>query len=172
MSRDVAVTAMLMATVFALATAGPVYAQSMADAGAEAGIDTGTATEADMAQDYIRQAKRNMGLTVREDCGKADADGAIIVCGRRGENPNRLPLPDEREDLAGKRVRGDIPRANANAPRTYGCSVVGQTNQCTGGLNAMSLAGTAIKLITKIVDPEAEVEKPARIPDKYKGSNK
>ncbi len=168
MSRDVAVTALLMATVFALAAAGPAYAQSMADAG----IDAGAQTEADMAQDYIRQAKRNIGLTMREDCGKADADGAIIVCGRRGEDPNRLPLPDEREDLAGKRVRGDIPRATANAPRTYGCSVVGQTNQCTRGLDMMSLAGTAIKLITKIVDPEAEVEKPARIPDKYKGSNK
>lgn len=124
------------------------------------------------AADYIRQAKRNMGLTPREDCGKADSDGAIIVCGRRGENPNRLPLPDEREDLAGKRVRGDIPRATANAPRTYGCSVVGQTNQCTRGLDAMALTGTLIKLLTKIADPEAEVEKPAQIPDKYRGSNK
>ena len=156
MSRDVAAIAMLAGAVFLLFAAAPLCAQ---DEGGD-------------AQEYIQQAKRNMGLTLREDCGKNDGDGAIIVCARRGENPNRLPLPDERDDLAGKRVQGDIPRATANAPRSYGCSVVGQTNQCTRGLDMMAVAGTAIKLITKIVDPEAEVEKPARIPDKYKNSNR
>lgn len=156
MSREVAVVGRAFGAVLMLFALTPARAQ----------------TAESTAQDYIRQAKRNMGLTPREDCGQADADGAIVVCGRRGDNPNRLPLPDERDDLAGKRVRGDIPRATANAPRTYGCSVVGQTNQCTRGLDMMSITGTAIKLITKIIDPDAEVEKPARIPDKYKGSNK
>lgn len=129
-------------------------------------------TQDQAAQDYIRQAKRNMGLTPREDCGKGDADGSIIVCGRRGPDPNRLPLPDERDDLEGKRVAGDIPRASAAPTKVLSCSVVGQNNSCSGGVSLISVAVVAAKIVTKLIDPEIEVEPPARIPDKYKGSMK
>ena len=124
------------------------------------------------AQDYIRNAKRNLGMTPREDCGQPDKDGAIIVCGRRGPDPNRIPLPEERDDLAGKRVLGEIPRATTAKIGGPGCNVVGQTNQCNGGVNALAIAGFAVKLLTKIIDPEAEVEPPATIPRRLQGSNK
>jgi hypothetical protein len=57
---------------------------------------------------------------LREAVGTApcprDANGEdIIVCGRRGADPNRLPLPVER--LPGERehlLPGELPRAQAN----------------------------------------------------------
>ena len=87
-------------------------------------------------QDYIEQARKNMGLRNRADCGVPDKDGAIVVCARRGEDPNRLPLPNERENLAGQTITGEIPNGNAavNLKSAHKCSVVGNGYGCTKGL--------------------------------------
>src|SRR3954467_694860 len=48
-------------------------------------------------------------------CPRDRDSGDIIVCGRRGPDPNRLPLPDER--LPGDRehlLPGELPRAEAS----------------------------------------------------------
>jgi hypothetical protein len=58
--------------------------------------------------------------TVREAVGTASCardreSGDIVVCGRRGPDPNRLPLPVER--LPGERehlLPGELPRAQAS----------------------------------------------------------
>ena len=150
----------------AVLLAGMLPAAAFAQAGGDqAGGDP-------VSQDYILQAKRNMGMTPREDCGKPGKDGAIIVCGRRGPNPNRLPLPEERTE-PGERVRGDVPSGVAAANmRSHRCGVSGQGEQCNGGLNALGIAATAAKLLIKLADPEAELEPPAKIPDRLRGSNR
>jgi hypothetical protein len=63
----------------------------------------------EVQQDGIRQA---VGAA---PCPRDRDTGDIVVCGRRGSDPNRLPLPVER--LPGERERllpGEVPRAQAS----------------------------------------------------------
>lgn len=138
----------------ALVRATPIHAQQ-ADQG---------------AQDYIDQARKNLGLTSREDCGKPDNDGAIVVCARQGPDPNRLPLPDERVDLAGKRL-GDIPAASTVNPKARSCGVVGNGYGCNGGSPLLPAVITGARMLIKIIDPDAEVQDaPTKIPARLKGA--
>ncbi len=101
------------------------------------------------ARDYILKAKRNMGITPREDCGQPDEDGAIVVCGRRGQN--RLPLPEERSDADGGRVRGEVPRASTDLPNPPDCrAAIGKVNRCGSG----SAPSVFFKLLQKSTDPD------------------
>lgn len=56
-------------------------------------------------------------------CRREGAGGDIVVCGRRGADPNRVPLPDER--LAGEPenlLPGELPRAQASfSTCEFGC---------------------------------------------------
>ena len=124
------------------------------------------AQQGDMgAQDYIEQARKNMGLRNRADCGVPDKDGAIVVCARRGEDPNRLPLPEERADLAGKRLTGDIPSAKDVNPKQRSGGVVGQGYGCVQGVPLIKGFETAAKMLIKAIDPDAPVEDaPVKIP--------
>lgn len=133
MSREVAAMRLTIVAVYCAMTSTPLAAQVNDPA----------------AQDYIRQAKRKMGLTSREDCGKPDADGSIIVCGRRGPDPNRLPLPDEREDVSGNHVRGDIRRAtDGYAPAPTCRAEVGKVNSCGSG----SVTRAAKAILNNLID--------------------
>ena len=89
------------------------------------------------AQEYIDRARINLGITSRKDCGKPDKDGAIIVCARRGPDPNRLPLPNERENIAGRTITGEIPdgQAATNLKSAHTCSTVGNGYGCSKGLS-------------------------------------
>lgn len=124
------------------------------------------------AQATIEQARKNLGIRSKRDCGKADQDGAIIVCGRSGENPNRLPLPDERSDLAGKRLTGDIPAAGSINPKVRSCGVQGNPYGCNGGIPIQRGFEVLVNGLTKLIDPDAAVEDaPTTIPKKWRGTN-
>ncbi|HEX8262197.1 MAG TPA: hypothetical protein VF547_04925, partial [Allosphingosinicella sp.] len=68
-------------------------------------------------QDQVRQA---VGTA---PCARDSGAGDIVVCGRRGPDPNRLPLPVE--PAPGERVRmlpGELPRAQtAYDTCLFGC---------------------------------------------------
>lgn len=88
------------------------------------------------------------------DCPGGGGD-EIVVCGRRtdGPDPNRLPLPVERDP--GERVTGEAPSAVAAAGTREKCSTVGPNQNCGGLVPIGILMGVAVKLIEALTDPDA-----------------
>jgi hypothetical protein len=87
--------------------------------------------------------QRSLGL----DCDRG-GPGDIVVCGRQGPDPNRLPLPVEPEP--GARIAGEpASPSEALALSAEKCTTVGPNQQCSGGLPLIPIAiwliQTAIK---------------------------
>lgn len=109
-------------------------------------------------------------LTGNQRCQRG-ADGEIVVCAGNGDK-YRLPFPEERAPNEDRNARrGDIPAASA-APISYAdCGIFQNQRRCSkaemrrygygGGNDPLSLA---IKLGTKIVDPDADVGTPKTLP--------
>ncbi len=80
-----------------------------------------TALTADQAVERQRDGVRRAVGTA--PCASAAAAGDIVVCGRRGPDPNRLPFPDQRapgepENL----LPGELPRAQTSYDTClFGC---------------------------------------------------
>jgi hypothetical protein len=84
--------------------------------------------------------QRSLGL----DCDRSDGD--IVVCGRRGADPNRLllpvqPLPGDREHL----LPGDLPRAQAS----YNTCVIACPRG--SGINLLLVFKAAPKIVRHIL---------------------
>lgn len=93
-----------------------------------------------------QQASLRSGLGL--DCDRGG--GEIVVCGRSGPDPDRLPLPVEREP--GARIAGEpADPSDALALTAEKCTTVGPNQQCGGGLPilpvAIWLVQTAVKAI-------------------------
>ncbi|HEX8308908.1 MAG TPA: hypothetical protein VF645_10885 [Allosphingosinicella sp.] len=71
----------------------------------------------DIQKDSVREAIGTL------PCRRDGAGGDIVVCGRRGPNPNRVPFPDQRtpgepENL----LPGELPRAQSTfSTCEFGC---------------------------------------------------
>ena len=89
--------------------------------------------------------------TVREAVGTAPcrrevAGGDIVVCGRRGPDPNRPPLPFERLD--GDRehlLPGELPRAQSSYDT---CAIACPRGS---GIDVVKAVGTSIKIVRHIL---------------------
>ena len=65
--------------------------------------------------------------------------GEIVVCGRPGPDPHRLPLPVEPEP--GARIAGEPADPKASLALTnQKCTTVGPNQQCSGGLPILGIA--------------------------------
>jgi hypothetical protein len=113
-------------------------------------------------------------LNVLEMLGRCDtAPGdEIVVCGRRGQDRYRLPQLGRRQAGVGAgNVRGEVPRASADAAAPGGCGIFQHQRRCSRaemeevgyfrGRNPVSFLGD---LVTMLVDPDAEVRPPPPIP--------
>lgn len=109
-------------------------------------------------------------LTAAPGCAAGRGE-EIVVCGG-GSGKYRLPFPEERaprEDSP--RPSGDIPRASAEAISYADCGIFQGQRRCGkaesrrygygGGNDPLSFA---IKLGTKILDPDADVGAPKPLP--------
>ena len=110
--------------------------------------------------------------TVIRRCDRSGSD--IVVCGSRAERNARERLPLPREPEEGRPLAGDAPRASAAAPRQGACGVVGgQGTGCVGGgvpiLGAAMLAG---KIVTHLLDPDADLAPPPPLPEKARGTGR
>jgi hypothetical protein len=79
-------------------------------------------------------------------CRRSGADGDIVVCGRRGADPNRVPLPDER--VAGARenlLPGELPRAQSE----YDTCVIACPSGA--GVDVFKAIDTSIKIVRHIL---------------------
>ena len=105
-----------------------------------------TAEEAiEIQRDQVREA------TGTAPCARGSADGDIIVCGRRGADPNRLPLPVER--LPGARehlLPGELPRAQSR----YDTCVIACPKG--GGINLLLLVRAAPEIVRHVLGDDDE----------------
>jgi hypothetical protein len=113
-------------------------------------------------------------LNVLEMLGRCDtAPGdEIVVCGRRNQDRYRLPLLGRRDSGVGAgNVRGEVPRASADATASGGCGIFQHQRRCSRaemeeagyfrGRDPVSFLGD---LVTVLIDPDAEVRPPPPIP--------
>ena len=113
---------------------------------AGAGVPASAAPPATAEEALARQQaglQRSLGM----DCDRGGGD--IVVCGRQGPDPNRLPLPVEPEP--GARHAGEPPDPmEALALGDGKCSTTGPNQICSGGLPLIPIAiwllQTAIKV--------------------------
>ena len=87
--------------------------------------------------------QRSLGL----DCDRGGED--IVICGRQGPDPNRLPLPVPPEP--GARHAGEPPDpSEALALGAEKCTTVGPNQQCSGGLPILPIALWLVKTAIKV----------------------
>jgi hypothetical protein len=109
------------------------------------------ATPSTSADEALARQQSSLRAGLGLDCTR-DA-GEIVVCGRQGPDPNRLPLPVPREP--GARVAGEPPDpSDALALSNQKCTTVGRDQQCSGGLPILPIAiwlvQTAVKTVKHI----------------------
>ena len=107
----------------------------------------GTITAEEAIETQHRQLQEATGTAPCRPPGESDED--IVVCGRRGPDPNRVPFPDQR--MPGDRVRllpGEPPSGMAALDGTAQspCSTVGANQRCSGGLNVIQVVGVLAKV--------------------------
>lgn len=108
----------------------------------------------------------------RRNCTAA-RDNEVVVCGDPDRNARyRLPLPRTKSPAEEGAVAGEPARASTQDPFLSGCGIFRGQRRCGkaeaeaygygGGRDPVTLVG---RLVTKLVDPDAEVGPPATIPD-------
>jgi len=118
-----------------LGAAAPAFAAPEESLTAERAIE--------IQQDQVREA---VGTA---PCRRDRGSGDIVVCGRRGPDPNRVPLPDER--VAGDRenlLPGELPRAQAS----YDTCVIGCRRG--PGIDVFKAVDTSIKIVRHILNKD------------------
>jgi len=91
------------------------------------------------AEDALARQQASLRASLALDCDREGGGGDIIVCGRQGPDPDRLPLPVEPEP--GARHAGEPPApSEALALGAERCTTVGPNQQCSGGLPILPLA--------------------------------
>lgn len=107
------------------------------------------AAEPPTAEEALARQKAGLNRTLGLDCNRRSAAGDIVVCGRSGRDPYRLPFdpgPEPGARHAGEALSAEEALA-ATAPPT--CSTVGPNQHCGGGLPlipiAIFLVQTAVK---------------------------
>jgi hypothetical protein len=105
------------------------------------------------AEEALARQQSSLRSGLGLDCDRAAAE--IVVCGRQGPDPNRLPLPVSPEP--GARDRGEPPvPSEALALSDQKCTTVGRNPRCNGGLPilgiALYIAQTVVKAALKEED--------------------
>jgi hypothetical protein len=112
------------------------------------------------ADQAMAQYRRTFQPVTELRCPRSAGPEDIVVCGRReGRDPNRIPLPDEREP--GERVAllpGEPPSASVALARTdrSPCETAGPNHSCGGGFDFIQILFGAIKIVKAIHDRHAD----------------
>lgn len=117
---------------FCLGAAGPAFAAPEESLTAERALE--------IQQDGVREA---VGTA---PCRRDRETGDIVVCGRRGPDPDRLPFPVER--LPGDREHllfGELPRAQPS----YDTCVIGCRRGA--GIDVFKAVDTSIKIVRHVL---------------------
>jgi hypothetical protein len=89
------------------------------------------------ADQALARQRSSLRSSLGLDCDRGGGD--IVVCGRPGPDPNRLPLPVQPEP--GARVAGEASLPGDSLALTrQRCTTVGPDQQCSGGLPILGIA--------------------------------
>ena len=122
-----------------------------------------SAQRAVTAEQALARADRLTGVDA-DGCTRPQKPGEILVCGTPEINREQM-LPFASNRLGKPLPRGESPTASAAEIRTGSCGVVQDGRPCNRGLDLLgAVIPLAIKAITRLVDPEAEVEPVRPIP--------
>ena len=98
-----------------------------------------------------QQSSLRSGLGL--DCDRDSAE--IVVCGRQGPDPNRLPLPVPPEP--GARSSGEPVDPSATlALSAEQCTTVGRNPHCSGGIPILGIALFIVQTMVKAAVREKE----------------
>jgi hypothetical protein len=107
------------------------------------------ATPPTTADQALARQQAGLRATIGLDCDRFRDSGDIVVCGRQGPDPNRLPLPVPPEP--GARTAGEPPApAEALALGAEKCTTVGPNQQCSGGLPIIPIAIWLVQTAVKV----------------------
>ena len=98
-----------------------------------------------------QQSSLRSGLGL--DCDRDAAE--IVICGRQGPDPNRLPLPVEPEPGARRSGEPVDPSATL-ALSAETCTTVGRNPRCNGGLPILGIALMIVQTVAKAALKEDE----------------
>jgi hypothetical protein len=94
----------------------------------------------EIQRDSVREAVGTL------PCRRDGASGDIVVCARRGPDPNRIPLPDERvPGERGNLLPGELPRAQSSYDT---CAIACPRG---AGIDVFKAIGTSIKIVRHIL---------------------
>ncbi|MEA3061552.1 MAG: hypothetical protein QOJ94_1333 [Sphingomonadales bacterium] len=119
-----------------------------------------SAAEPPTAEQAMAQYRRTFQPVDELRCPKGVGPEDIVVCGRReGRDPNRVPLPDERE--AGDRIGllpGEPPSATEGLARTDrgACETAGPNHPCGGSISLLSILFGMVKIAKAVHDRHAD----------------
>ena len=99
-------------------------------------------------EELVEAQRSRLRETVRIDCPPSSDEEEIVVCGSRGEDRHRLPLPVGPDPHLPANRAGGEQRA-ALAIDTSRCSTVGPNQQCTQGLDLLGIAFTAARAVAQ-----------------------
>jgi hypothetical protein len=100
------------------------------------------------ADDALARQQASLRSSLGLDCDRSA--GEIVVCGRRGADPNRLPLPVPPEP--GARTSGEpADPSEALALSAEKCTTVGPNQQCGGGLPILPIAIWLVQTAVKVI---------------------
>ena len=117
----------------------------MAAAALLAGSPAGAAPPA-TAEEALARQQAALRTSLGHDCDRGAAE--IVVCGRIGPDPNRLPLPVAPEPGARHAGEPSVP-SDALALTADKCTTVGPNQQCSGGLPILPIAIWLIQTAVK-----------------------
>lgn len=119
-----------------------------------------SAAEPPTAEQAMAQYRRTFQPVDELRCPKGVGPEDVVVCGRReGRDPNRVPLPEEREP--GERVAliaGEPPSATEGLARTDRgpCETAGPNHPCGGSISLLSILFGAIQIAKAVHDRHAD----------------
>lgn len=127
------------------------------------------------AQDRAEGSAANFRiLDAIDPCNFSPADDEILVCGsRRERSPYRIPRLGRGNNVLGVgNVRGEVPRASAEAVISGGCGIFQGQRRCSEAEMAEAGYGAGrdpvtflANLFTRLADPDADIGSPPTIPD-------
>ncbi len=97
------------------------------------------------------------------DCRQAEIAGDIVVCA--GESDQLLPVPE---------LYGPVPGSTDGAavrPEGIPCGL-SLDSPCRGGVDVIRTIRGAVGIIQSLLNPDRDLGPAARIPDRYRGSNR
>ena len=105
------------------------------------------------AEEALARQQSSLRSGLGLDCDRSAAE--IVVCGRQGPDPDRLPLPVQPEP--GARVSGEpVDPKETLALSAQTCTTVGRNPRCSGGLPILAIAAMIVQTVVKAAAKDEE----------------